>query len=176
MEEILLNCDSPCFSCPIYGRVIKVSNFYERKLSNSYYCNHCDVYSLCQMGLAYRKFRGGKLRPACTKCGRFVDKIELSYIEGQEIKPFTNDSLLFIRQPNGKQYDVLQTVKGSYFKDLSEVLLYILYTLGPENYDIVNFDTLTKNYDTIFNGKIEVHKIAIKSDTPTTISPQITFD
>ena len=83
---------------------------------------------------------------------------------------------MFIRKPNGEKYDILQTVKGSYFKDLSEVLLYILYALGPENYDIVNYDTLTKNYNSIYSGDIEVQKIAIKSDTPTTISPQITFD
>jgi len=176
MEEIFLHCDSPCFSCPVYDRMIKVSHFSERKLRDSYYCDHCDVYSLCKMGLAYSKFRSGKLRPTCTKCGRFVDKIELSYIDGQGIRPFTGNSLLFIRKPNGERYDILQTVKGSYFKDLSEVLLYILYALGPEQYNIVNYDTLTKNYNTIYTGEILVEKIAIKSDTPTTISPQITFD
>lgn len=176
MEEILLHCDSPCFSCPVYGRIINVSRFSERKLGDSFYCEHCDIYSLCRMGLAYRKFRDGKLRPACTKCGRFVDKIKLSYIDGQGIKPFTESSLLFIRQRNGESYDILQTVKGSYFKDLSEVLLYILYAFGPEQYDIVNYDTLTKNYNSIYAGEILVEKIAIKSDTPTTISPQITFD
>ncbi len=176
MEEIFLHCDSPCFSCPTHNRMIKVSRFSERKLHDSYYCDQCDVYSLCKLGLAYSKFRSGDLLPTCTKCGRFVDKIILSYIEGQGIRPFTGNSLLFIRKPNGEKYDILQTVKGSYFKDLSEVLLYILYALGPENYDIVNYDTLTKNYNSIYSGDIEVQKIAIKSDTPTTISPQITFD
>ncbi|MBK5112303.1 MAG: hypothetical protein KGD59_10160 [Candidatus Heimdallarchaeota archaeon] len=176
MVEIFLHCDSPCFSCPVLNRIIKVSRFSERKLSNSYYCDHCDVYSLCKMGLAYSKFREKELRPTCTKCGRFVDKIELSYIEGQGLRPFSGSSLLFIRRPNGEKFDILQTVKGSYFKDLSEVLLYILYALGPERYNIVNYDTLTKNYNSIFIGNIVVENIAIKSDTPTTTSPQINFD
>jgi hypothetical protein len=128
------------------------------------------------MGLAYTKSHDGKLRPSCTKCGSFVDRIELSYIEGQGNRPFTRNSLLFIRKPNGEKFDILQTVKGSYFKDLSEVLLYILYALGPERYNIINYDNLTKNYNTIFAGNIVVENVAIKSDTPTTISPQITFD
>ncbi|NHJ33593.1 MAG: hypothetical protein FK732_12100, partial [Asgard group archaeon] len=174
MEEILLHCDSPCVSCPVHNRIIKVSTFSERKLSNSYYCEYCDVYSLCKMGLAYSKFSDGKLKPTCTKCGRFVDKVELSYRDGQGIKPFSENSLLFIRQPNGERFDILQTVKGSYFKDLSEVLLYILYALGPENYNVVNYNLLTKNYSSIFSGNILIEKIAIKSDAPTTISPQIT--
>ncbi len=176
MEEIYLNCDSTCFSCPAYDRMIKISDFSQRKLPGSYYCDHCDIYSLCKMGLTYRRFRDGNLKPVCSKCGRFVEKIVLSYQEGQNEKPFSSSSLLIIRRPNGVKYDILQTVKGSYFKDLAEVLLYILYNLGTEKYDIINYDTMTKKYNQIFTGEILPQKVAVKNDKPTTISPKIAFD
>ena len=176
MEEIYLNCDSPCFSCPVFDRMIKISNFNQRKLPGSYYCDFCDVYSLCKMGLAYRRGRDGSMQPVCTKCGRIVEKIELSYQDGQNERPFSNNSLLIIRKPNGVKYDILQTVKGSFFKDLAELLLYILYKLGSERYDIINYDTLTKKYNQIYIGEIQSQKVRIKSDAPTTIFPSISFD
>jgi hypothetical protein len=118
---------------------------------------------------------GDKLEPVCTKCGRPVEKIQLSYQIGQGEKPFSKNSLLVIRKPNAEIFEILQTVKGSYFKDLAEVLLYILYTFGPEKYNIINYETLTKNYFEIFSGEIVETKIAIKNDQPTSVYPEITF-
>ncbi|NHK31700.1 MAG: hypothetical protein FK730_10135 [Asgard group archaeon] len=176
MKEIFLNCDSPCFSCPIYDRMIKISHFNQRKLHDSYYCNHCDIYSLCKLGLAYRRHKNGKMRATCTKCGNFVERIELSYQEGQDHKPFNANSLLVIRKENGTKFDILQTLKGAYFKDLAEVLLYILYQFGPNNYNIINYNTLTKNYHVIYTGVVLEEKVAVKSDKPTFISTsEITF-
>ncbi|NHJ48623.1 MAG: hypothetical protein FK733_12630 [Asgard group archaeon] len=175
MKDIFLNCDSPCFSCPVLNRVIKITHFSQRKLSGSYYCPRCDVYSLCKLGLAYRRGNNNDLQPVCTKCGIQVEKIELSYLIGQGEKPFDANSLLVIRKTNGTKYDILQTVKGSYFKDLSEVLLYILYTFGPETYNIINYNTLSKNYNIIYSGLIEEIKVAVKNDRPTTIYPTISF-
>ncbi|HUT82090.1 MAG TPA: hypothetical protein VMZ29_12890 [Candidatus Bathyarchaeia archaeon] len=175
MKEIYLNCDSPCFSCPVYDRMIKISNFDQRNLEGSYYCESCDIYYLCKMGLAFKRNRDNSMQPICTRCGRFIEKIELSYQEGQDVKPFNGSSILVIRKPNGEKYHILQTIKGSYFKDLAEVLLYILYTFGPETYDIINYDILTKQYYCIFYDKIIEEKIAIKNDKPTSIGENINF-
>ncbi|MHA1211963.1 MAG: hypothetical protein ACTSSH_05830 [Candidatus Heimdallarchaeota archaeon] len=176
MKEIYLNCDSPCFSCPVFERMIKISDFGQRKLNGSYYCTRCDIYSLCRMGLAYRRFRDGSMQPICTKCGQPVEKITLSYQEGQDYKPFSGTSIIVIRKPNGSKYHILQTIKGSYFKDLAEVLLYVLYTFGPDMYDIVNYNTLTKNYSSIFTGVLVEENVAVKNDKPTQVSDIISFD
>ena len=70
----------------------------------------------------------------------------------------------------------MQTLKGAYFKDLAEVLLYILYQFGPDNYNIINYNTLTKNYHVIFTGRILEEKVAVKSDRPSYITAaEITF-
>ncbi|NHJ85316.1 MAG: hypothetical protein FK734_07625 [Asgard group archaeon] len=161
MKELYLNCDSRCVSCPVYDRIIKVSNFSQRNLPGAYYCPHCDIYSLCRLGLAYRRGNDNKLYPVCTKCGRYMNKIELSYEKGRNEKPFNSNSFLFIRKPNGQKYDILKTIRGSYFKDLAEVLLYVLYALGPDNYDIIDYNTLTRKYKMIFDGTLNVEDISI---------------
>ena len=118
MKEIFLNCDSPCFSCPVYDRMIKISHFSQRKLHESYYCNHCDIYSLCKFGLAYKRGHNGKLNPTCTKCGNFVERIELSYVEGQNHKPFDINSLLVIRKENGIKYEINDITEKKYINEL----------------------------------------------------------
>ena len=169
MKEIFISCDSPCFSCPVYSRVIKINDFRQRKLPGAYYCPNCDIYSLCKMGLAYRRYIDGTLKPVCTKCGRMLHKIELSYTEGQDERPFNGTNLLVIREPTGGNYKIHQTVKGGYFKDLSEVLLYVIYTFGPNIYNIVRYDTMTKSFHSIYTGMIQEEKIIVKSNRQGTI-------
>ncbi|NHJ85922.1 MAG: hypothetical protein FK734_10700 [Asgard group archaeon] len=115
------------------------------------------------------------MQPICSKCGRFIEKITLSYQDGQDVKPFNGSSILVIRKPNSGKYHILQTVKGSYFSDLAEVLLYVLYTFGSDIYDIVNYDTLTKQYFRIYFDRIIEEKVAIKNDKPTTVTDRIIF-
>ncbi|MBN1329640.1 MAG: hypothetical protein JXA54_09220 [Candidatus Heimdallarchaeota archaeon] len=175
MKEIYLNCDSPCFSCPIYDRMIKIANFNQRKLEGSYYCETCDIYYLCKMGLAFKRYRDNSVKPICSRCGKFIEKIELSYQDGQDVKPFNGSSILVIRKPNGDKYHILQTIKGSYFTDLAEVLLYVLYTFGFVTYDIVNYNALTKQYNRIYFDRILEEKVAIKNDKPTYVNERIIF-
>ena len=174
MSEIFLDCDSPCVSCP-FNRIFKIGNFNGRHLRGSYYCVNDGILYLCKRGVGFRMVKG-QLRPFCPRCDRELGQIQLSYNQGKDFRPFEDDILLVVRIPLQSRFDITKVLRGSYFKDLSEILLYILYALGPELYDVVNYDTLTKNYNTIFTGNIAVENIAIKSDTPTTFNPQITFD
>jgi len=45
---------------------------------------------------------------------------------------------------------------------LAEVLLYVLYNLDTDHYNIVSYDTLTRTYKVIFDGVIEEENIKIK--------------
>lgn len=162
MKDIYLHCDSPCWSCPDYNRMRLIDEFNDRYVKEAYYCPECDIYSLCKMGLAYRRNSYNKLKSVCTKCGRYLEKIYMSYSVNESVKSFNGNSLLFVRKPNGDKFKIIQTVKGSYFRDLAEVLLYVLYTLDTDHYNIVSYDTLTRNYKVIFDGEIEEEKILIK--------------
>ena len=162
MKEIYLNCDSPCWSCPDFDRMRLIDEFSERYVHDAYYCPSCDIYSLCKMGLAYRRNSDNKLKAVCTKCGRYLERIYLSYNVHEDVKSFNGSSLLFIRKPRGKKYSIIQTVKGSYFKDLAEVLLYVLYTLDADHYNIVSYDTLTREYKVVFDGLVFEENIRIK--------------
>ncbi|MHA1504855.1 MAG: hypothetical protein ACTSPT_06660 [Candidatus Heimdallarchaeota archaeon] len=117
---------------------------------------------MCKMGLAYRRNSNNKLKTVCTKCGRYLEKIYLSYSADEPVKSFNSNSLLFIRKPNGTKFKIIQTVKGAYFRDLAEVLLYVLYNLDTDHYNIVSYDTLTRTYKVIFDGVIEEENIKIK--------------
>ena len=162
MKEIYLHCDSPCWSCNDFGRMRLIDDFNERYVNDAYYCQSCDIYSLCKMGLAYQRNSENKLKSICTKCGRYLVRIYLSYDIDEPVKTFDGNSLLFIRKPNGTKFNIIQTVKGSYFRDLAEVLLYVLYTLDTDHYNIVSYDTLTRTYKVIFEGQIIEENIKIK--------------
>ena len=126
MKELYLHCDSPCRSCPVYGRILKITSFKQRKLPGVYYCPDCNVYCLCKMGIAHRRDNGSNLRAVCTKCGRYLQKVSLSYEEGQEEHPYSKQSFIVIRKPNGKKFIILKTLKASFFDDLADILLYVL--------------------------------------------------
>ncbi|MHA1125884.1 MAG: hypothetical protein ACTSO7_00120 [Candidatus Heimdallarchaeota archaeon] len=162
MNDIYLHCDSPCWSCPDFDRMRLIDEFSDRYVKEAFYCSSCDIYSLCKMGLAYRRNSNNKLKSVCTKCGRYLEKIYMSYSVDEPVKSFNGNSLLFIRKPNGEKFKIIQTVKGSYFRDLAEVLLYVLYNLDTDHYNIVNYDILSRTYKVIFDGQIEEEKIKIK--------------
>ena len=162
MKEIYLNCDSPCWSCPDFERMRLIDEFNDRYVKDAYYCNHCDIYFLCNMGLAYRRNSNNQLKTVCTKCGQYLSRIFLSYNIEEDIKSFNGNSLLFIRKPQGNKYSIIQTVKGSYFRDLAEVLLYVLYELDSDFYNIVSYDTLTREYKVIYEGHVIEENIRIK--------------
>ncbi|MHA1366866.1 MAG: hypothetical protein ACTSP5_10710 [Candidatus Heimdallarchaeota archaeon] len=126
-----------------------IDEFSDRYVKEAYYCQSCDIYSLCKMGLAYRRNSNNKLKTVCTKCGRYLEKIYLSYSADEPVKSFNGNSLLFIRKPNGTKF-------------LAEVLLYVLYNLDTDHYNIVSYDTLTRTYKVIFDGVIEEENIQIK--------------
>ncbi|HUU77551.1 MAG TPA: hypothetical protein VMX55_04345 [candidate division Zixibacteria bacterium] len=163
MKELYLNCDSPCWSCPTYGRVRKISSFQDRNLNGAYYCEKCDTYSLCKMGIAHRRSRLNKLVEVCTKCGHQLEKITLSYDFGQNEKPFTEQSIIVVRIPNGNKYRILKTLKASYFEDLAEILLYILTEIGTGYINLVEYNSLTQNYKSIFTDFLEPNKICLKN-------------
>ena len=163
MKELYLHCDSPCMSCPVYGRILKITSFQQRKLSGVYFCSHCKVYSLCKMGIAQRRDNGNKLRAVCTKCGRYQDKVTLSYEEGQNEKPYSDKSFIVIRKPNGGlKYKILKTLKANYFDDIAEILLYILTELGSGYYNLVAYDPVKNNYNSIYTGFLDPNKITLK--------------
>ncbi len=175
MKEIYLTCDSPCFSCPVIGRILRITNFNQRKLENAFYCNECDIYYLCRKGLAFTRTNAGDLKPICTKCGRYLQTVELSYEVGQDERPFSSANILIIRKENGSGYTILQGVKGAYFKDLAEVFLYILFTFGADEYNIVNYNSTTKQFNEIFNGELFEDKVVLRLNAPIIDGYRIVF-
>ncbi|MHA1556228.1 MAG: hypothetical protein ACTSPM_04765 [Candidatus Heimdallarchaeota archaeon] len=162
MKELYLHCDSPCLSCPTFGRMLKITSFQQRKLLGVYFCNHCQVYSLCKMGIAQRRDNGGNLQPLCTKCSRYLTKVSLSYEDGQEEKPFTEKSFIVIRKPTGSKFKILKTLKANYFVDLADILLFVLTEIGSGYYNLVEYNPITNSYKTIFTGFLDPNKVTIK--------------
>ena len=163
MKELYLSCDSPCWSCPVYERVRKVTGFAERKLDGAYYCPHCDAYSLCKMGISHRRNRLNQLEEICTKCGNKLEKIALSYNLGQNYRPFTKKSLIVVRMSNSNGYRILKTLKAGYFEDLAEILLFVVTEIGTGYFNLVNYDPLTLRYKVIYSDFLDAKNICLRN-------------
>lgn len=162
MKELYLHCDSPCLSCPAFGRILKITSFKQRKLLGVYFCKHCQVYSLCKMGIAQRRANGDKLRAVCTKCDRYLSKVTLSYEEGQEERPFSEKSFIVVRKPSGSQFQILKTLKANYFADLADILLFVLTEIGSGYYNLVEYNPQTNSYKIIYTGFLDPNKVTLK--------------
>lgn len=160
MSEIFLDCDSPCVSCP-YNRIIKVENYNGRNLHGSYYCANDGILYLCKRGVGFRMFKG-QLRPFCPRCDRPLGQIALRYTQGRDFRPFGDDILLIVRIPLQSKFDITKVLRGSFFKDLSEVLLYIYFNEGEGEYNIVRYRKSDNQYSVIFSGMINAGDIQLE--------------
>lgn len=157
---MVLDCDSPCVSCP-RNRTMTIETFEESHLHGVYYCVNCGIITLCKRGVGFRMKRG-KLRPYCPRCERELAKIKLSYMEGKGYKPFDDEILLVVRIPLLSRFDISKVLRASFFKDLSEILLYIYFNEGEGQYNIVRYRKSNNEYAVIFSGKITSEKIEIE--------------
>ncbi|MGC9779239.1 MAG: hypothetical protein HZR80_08360 [Candidatus Heimdallarchaeota archaeon] len=171
MSDIYLDCDSPCISCP-YGRIFKINNYNGRNLRGSYYCVNDGILYLCKRGVGFRMVRG-QLRPFCPRCDRQLGQIVLSYNQGKDFRPFEDDILLVVRIPLQSRFDITKVLRGSYFKDLSEVLLYIYFNEGEGEYNIVRYRKADNQYSVIFSGRIATSDIEIEIVKTEVIEPPI---
>lgn len=149
----------------------KIKNFQDRHLDGAYYCSNCDSYSLCKMGIANRRDYQNNLKEVCTKCGRFLLKISLSYSEGQNERPFTDDSLIVVRKPNGNKFNIIRTLKASFFDDIADALLYVLTEIGSGYFNLVDYNPVTNSYKSIYTGFLEQNKICLKNVPEEKIAP-----
>ncbi|HUU77767.1 MAG TPA: hypothetical protein VMX55_05435 [candidate division Zixibacteria bacterium] len=160
MSEIFLDCDSPCVSCS-YNRVFKIENYNGRFLHGSYYCANDGILYLCKKGVGFRMVRG-QMRPFCPRCDRELGLLNLSYNQGKDFRPFGDDILLIVRIPLQSRFDITKVLKGSYFKDLSDVLLYIYFNEGEGEYNIVRYRKIDNQYSVVFSGNITAEDIQLE--------------
>ena len=160
MSKIFLDCDSPCVSCP-YNRIFKINTFNGRHLRGSYYCVNDGILYLCKRGVGFRMFKG-ELKPFCPRCDRELGQIMLRYSQGKDFRPFDDDILLVVRIPLQSRFDITKVLRGSYFKDLAEVLLYIYFNEGEGEFNIVRYRKSDNQYSVIFSGRITANDIEIE--------------
>lgn len=160
MSEIFLDCDSPCVSCS-YSRVIKIENYNGRFLHGSYYCANDGILYLCKKGVGFRMVRG-QMKPFCPRCDRELGLLNLRYNQGKDFRPFGDDILLIVRIPLQSRFDITKVLKGSYFKDLSDVLLYIYFNEGEGEYNIVRYRKTDNQYSVVFSGNITAEDIQLE--------------
>ncbi len=160
LSDIYLDCDSPCVSCP-YGRIFKISSFDDRFLHGSYYCVNDGILYLCKRGVGFRMVHG-QLKPFCPRCDRQLGQIMLRYTKGKDFRPFEDDILLVVRIPLQSKFDISKVLRGSYFKDLAEVLLYIYFNEGEGEYNIVRYRKADNQYSVIFSGRVSSTDIEIE--------------
>ncbi|NHK29737.1 MAG: hypothetical protein FK730_00195 [Asgard group archaeon] len=160
MSEIFLDCDSPCVSCS-FNRIFKINNFNGRHLRGSYYCVNDGILYLCKRGVGFRMVRG-QLKPFCPRCDRQLGQIILRYSQGKNFRPFEDDILLVVRIPLQSRFDITKVLRGSYFNDLSEVLLYIYFNEGEGEFNIVRYRKIDNQYSVIFSGRISADDIEIE--------------
>ncbi|MHA1124100.1 MAG: hypothetical protein ACTSO7_00320 [Candidatus Heimdallarchaeota archaeon] len=171
MSDLFIDCDSPCVSCP-YGRTFKIDTFNGRHLRGSYFCVNDGIMYLCKRGVGFRMVRG-QLRPFCPRCDRQLGQIILRYNQGKDFRPFGDDILLVVRVPLQSRFDISKVLRGSFFKDLSEVLLYIYFNEGDGEYNIVRYRKTDNQYSVIFSGEISANDIEIEITRTEEITPQI---
>lgn len=160
MSDIFLDCDSPCVSCP-YNRIFKISNFNSKNLRGSYYCANDGILYLCKRGVGFRMVQG-QLRPFCPRCDRQLGQIALRYNQGKDFRPFEDDILLVVRIPLQSKFDISKVLRGSYFKDLADVLIYIYFNEGEGEYNIVRYRKSDNQYSVIYSGMISAEDIEIE--------------
>jgi hypothetical protein len=119
--------------------------------------------------VAYQKGRNkGELIPICPKCKRPLAKIYLSYeLAPEKNTPIGKNKLLFIRKPNGKKFEILKALKGSFFKYVSELLLYSVFALEIGIYNIISYDEISQEYKQLFYGLLHPENIKVKAKPPT---------
>ncbi|MBD3191350.1 MAG: hypothetical protein GF308_11935 [Candidatus Heimdallarchaeota archaeon] len=170
MAKMVLDCDSPCVSCPRNHSMV-IETFQESRLQGVYYCVNCGIITLCKRGVGFRMKRG-ELKPYCPRCERELAKIKLSYSEGYEYKPFDDEILLVVRIPLRSRFDIAKVLRASFFKDLSEILLYIYFSEGEGQYNIVRYRKSNNEYAVVFSGRISSEKIEIKVAETEAIKPR----
>ena len=163
MKDIYLQCDQPCWSCPVYNRSRKITNFADRKLDGAFYCPHCDTYALCKMGIAHRRNHRKELIAVCTKCSTEMKKISVSYETGQNDKPFSEQSIIVVRIPNDNKYKIVRSLKSHYFDDVADILYYILSEIGSGYYNLIDYNPVTNSYRSIFTGFLQPNKVCLKN-------------
>lgn len=114
------------------------------------------------MGIAHRRDNGNKLRALCTKCDRYLSKVTLSYEDGQEERPYSENSFIIIRKPTGSKFHILKTLKANYFDDVADILLYVLTEIGSGYYNLVEYNPLTSSYKTIYTGFLDPNNVTLK--------------
>ncbi|MHA1220140.1 MAG: hypothetical protein ACTSQB_00225 [Candidatus Heimdallarchaeota archaeon] len=171
MSEIFLDCDSPCVSCP-YGRIFKIADFNGRHLRGSYFCVNDGILYLCRRGVGFRMVRG-QLKPFCPRCDRQLGQIRLRFNQGKDFRPFEDDILLVVRIPLQSRFDITKVLRGSYFKDLADVLLYIYFNEGDGEYNIVRYRKADNQYSVIFSGKVSSEEIEIEIVQTEEITPPL---
>jgi hypothetical protein len=92
-------------------------------------------------------------------------------MEGKDFRPFGDDILLIVRIPLQSRFDITKVLRGSFFTDLSEVLLFIYFNEGEGEYNIVRYRKTDNQYSIIFSGQVTSDKIQIEivkvEDQPT---------
>ncbi|MEA2071880.1 MAG: hypothetical protein U9O98_11405 [Asgard group archaeon] len=169
MSEVYLDCDSPCISCG-HDRVKRISSYQQRNLQGVYYCVNCGLLTLCKRGVGFRMVKG-KLRPFCPRCERELAKIHLRYDEGKDHRPFEDDILLIVRIPLKSRFDITKVLRGDFFEDLADVLLYIYFNEGEGEYNIVRYDKKRNQYSVIFSGYITSEKVILEIVRTEVITP-----
>jgi len=104
----------------------------------------------------------GELKPFCPRCDRELGQIMLRYSQGKDFRPFDDDILLVVRIPLQSRFDITKVLRGSYFEDLAEVLLYIYFNEGEGEYNIVRYRKSDNQYSVIFSGRITANDIEIE--------------
>jgi hypothetical protein len=104
----------------------------------------------------------GQLKPFCPRCDRQLGQIILRYNQGKNFRPFEDDILLVVRIPLQSRFDITKVLRGSYFNDLAEVLLYIYFNEGEGEFNIVRYRKVDNQYSVIFSGRISAEDIEIE--------------
>jgi len=97
----------------------------------------------------------------------------LRYTKGKNFRPFEDDILLVVRIPLQSKFDISKVLRGSYFKDLAEVLLYIYFNEGEGEYNIVRYRKADNQYSVIFSGRVSSTDIEIEIVQTEEIEPPV---
>ena len=115
-----------------------------------------------------------QLKPFCPRCDRQLGQVILRFSQGKNFRPFEDDILLVVRIPLQSKFDITTVLRWSYFKDLSEVLLYIYFTAGEGEYNIVRYRKIDNQYSVIFSGQISSKDVELEiTETEEIEAPQI---
>jgi len=115
----------------------------------------------------------GQLKPFCPRCDRQLGQIRLRFNQGKDFRPFEDDILLVVRIPLQSRFDITKVLRGSYFKDLADVLLYIYFNEGDGEYNIVRYRKADNQYSVIFSGKVSSEEIEIEIVQTEEITPPL---